>query len=82
MQSEKSMQWIKNSRILSSSPNACMNTELTLVWVNKVLGSSSFRLRHLDWNSYEFHKEESVKSSFHAKKIDTSIVPGGCTKYI
>ena len=34
------------------------------------------------WDSYECHIEDSVKSSLNAKKIDVSIVPGRCTKYI
>ena len=50
--------------------------------MNKVLGTFSFRRRYLIWNSYECHIEDTVKSSLHAKKIDVSIVPGGCTKYI
>lgn len=68
--------------IIASSANAWMNTELTNVWVNQVLGSFSFRRRHLIWDSYDCHTEGSVKASLHAKKIDTTIVPGGCTKYI
>ena len=59
-----------------------MNTDLTQSWINKDLGMFSFRRRHLVWDSYECHMEDSVKSSLHAKKIDVSIVPGGCTKHI
>ena len=72
---------IKNCYI-ASSPNAWMNTELTHVWVNKVLGTFSFRRRYLAWDSYEYNIQDSVKSSLHAKKIEVSVVPGGCTKYI
>ena len=50
----------KNCIIIASSTNAWMNTELTQVWVNKVLGSFSCRCRHLVWNSYEFHMEKSL----------------------
>ena len=70
---------IKNCCI-ASFPNAWMNTELTYVWVNKVLGTFSSRCRYLVSDSYECHIHDSVKSSFHAKKIDVSIIPGGCTK--
>ena len=62
-------------------PTGWMNTELTHTWMNKALDTFSFR-RHLVWESYECHVEDIVKSSLHAKKIDVSIVPGGCTKYI
>ena len=47
-----------------------MNTELTHAWVDKVLGTFPFCRRHLVWDSYECHIEDSVKSSLHAKKID------------
>ena len=67
---------------IASSPNAWMNTELTHEWINKVLGTFSFTQRYLVWDSYECHIEDSVKSSLKAKKIDVSIIPGGCTKYI
>ena len=59
-----------------------MNTELTLEWINKVLGTFSFNQRYLVWDSYECHIEDSVKSSLKGKKIDVSIIPGGRTKYI
>lgn len=67
---------------IASSPNGWMNTELTNIWVNKVLGAFSFTRCYLVWDSYECHIEDSVKSSLHSKKIDVSIVPGCCTKYI
>lgn len=46
--------------IIASSTNASMNTELTQVWVDKVFGLFSFHRRHLVWDSYEFHMEESI----------------------
>ena len=67
---------------IASSPNAWMNTALTHSWINKVLGIFCFTRRYLVWDSYECHIKDSVKSSLNAKKIDVSIVPGGCTKYI
>lgn len=72
---------IKNCCI-APSPIAWMNTELTHTWVNKVLGTLSFRCCYLVWDSHECHIEDTVKSPLHAKKIDVSIVAGGCTKYV
>lgn len=72
----------KSKAVIASSPNAWMNTELTHVWVDKVLGTFSFQRRLLAWDSYECHIEDTVKKSLTAKKIDVVIVPGGCTKYI
>ena len=68
--------------VSAPSANAWMNTELTHIWVNKVVGAFAFRRRHLNWDSFECHMENSIKASLHSKKIDTTIVPGGCTKYI
>ena len=43
----------KNRCVVASSHNAWMNEELTLVWVNRVLGSFSFNRRLLAWDSFE-----------------------------
>ena len=71
--------------ILASSENKWMNTSLTLEWVQKVLGSFSFNQRLLAWDSYECHMEQTVSKSqknLKAKKIESLIIPGGCTKYL
>ena len=59
-----------------------MNTPLTLEWVQKVLGSFSFNQRLLAWDSYECHMEQTVSKDLKAKKIESVIIPGGCTKYL
>ena len=59
-----------------------MDTELTKIWVDSVLGSFSFNRRLLAWDSYECHMEDSITESLKSKKIDLVIVPGGSTKYI
>ena len=55
-----------------------MNTELNLQWVKNVLGA--FPLGVSD--SYECHIEDTVKKLLATKKIDTVIVPFGCTKCV
>ena len=59
-----------------------MNTELTQVWINSVLGAFSFNRRLLAWDSYECHIKDSANKSLKARKVDRVIVPGGFTKYI
>ena len=56
-----------------------MKTELTHIWVNKVLGTFSFRCCFV-WDSYLLHakKIQLLKCSYS----NVSIVPGGCRKYI
>ena len=68
--------------VVASSENGWMNTPLTNNWVEKVLGSFSFRQRFLAWDTYECHLEESVTTSLRKKKIDVALIPGGCTRYI
>ena len=75
-------QEFKSQAYIASSSNPWMNTELTDQWVNYVLGSFPFNRLILAWDSYECHIEDSVIKSLNAKKVNTVIVPGGCTKYI
>ena len=67
---------------LASSANGWMNEELTLRWCDEVLGSFSFRKRLLTWDSYEAHMTDKVKRKLVIAKVESVIVPGGCTKYI
>ena len=75
-------QEFKRRAVVATSANAWMNTELTKVWIDSVLGSFSFDRRLLAWDSFECHIEESIGQALQSKKIDRVIVPGGCTKYI
>ena len=73
-------QEFKGRAVVATSANAWMDSELTIVWINSVLGSFSFNRRLLAWDSYNATlKIPLLKTS---KKIDRVIVPGGCTKYI
>ena len=75
-------QEFKGRAVVATSANAWMDSELTIVWINSVLGSFSFNRRLLAWDSYECHIEDTVTEALTSKKIDHIIVPGGCTKYI
>ena len=67
---------------ITSTPNGWMNEELTLRWCDEVLGHFSFQRCLLAWDSYEVHITDAVKIKLIASKLDSVIVPGGCTKYI
>ena len=67
---------------VASSANGWMNEELTLRWCDEVLGNFSFRKRLLAWDSYEAHKTDKVKRKLVNTKVESVIVPGGCTKYM
>ena len=36
----------------------------------------------LAWNSFEAHLTDNVKKTLTKSKIETDVLPGGCTKYI
>ena len=67
---------------VASSANGWMNEDLTLRCCNEILGKFSFRKRLLAWDSYEAHLTDDVKKSLTKSKIESVIIPGGCTKYI
>ena len=46
-------QEFKHKAVVATSDNAWMNTELTQVWINSVLGAFSFNRRLLAWDSYD-----------------------------
>ena len=59
-----------------------MNEELTLHWSRQILGLFSFRKRLLAWDTYEAHMTEKVKVLRKDMKVESVLIPGGCTKYI
>ncbi|PFX15674.1 Pogo transposable element with KRAB domain [Stylophora pistillata] len=68
--------------VVAWSANGWMDTELTKIWVDSVLGSFSFNQRLFAWDSYECDMEDSITDSLKSEKIDRVILPGGCAKYI
>ena len=79
---EKMKKEYGNRCIIASSTNGWMDTDLTVSWTNTVLGQFNFKRRLLAWDTYECHLMPVVGASLKAKKIDTVLIPGGCTKYI
>ena len=59
-----------------------MNVELTIIWVNTVIGKFSFSHPLVAWDSYEAHITDEVRATLKASTVDDVIVAGGCTKYI
>ena len=64
------------------SDNGWFNDSLTIEWLQRVLGSLAFRQRLLIWDSYRCHLSEAVRDSRRRKKVDTAVIPGGCTGLI
>ena len=67
---------------VASSANGWRNEDLTLRWCNEILDQFSFCERLLAWDSYEAHLTDDVKKSLTKSKIESVIIPGGCTEYI
>lgn len=67
---------------VASSANAWMNEELTIPFVNSVIGKFAFRRRLLARDSFECHTTNEVRKTLKMAKVDSVVVPGGCTKYI
>ena len=64
----------------ASSGNGWMKEELTLKWINEVIGKFSFRKRLLAWDTYECHMTDVIKKQLHDITVESVLVPGGCTK--
>ena len=45
----------------ASSTNGWMNEELTLRWINEIVGTFALNKRLLAWDSYKAHMTEDVK---------------------
>ena len=69
---------------VASTPNGngWMNEALTLRWCDEVVGMISFTKRLSAWDSYVAHMTDNVKKRLIQSKIESVIIPDGCTEYI
>jgi len=69
--------------IATSSVNGWMNDELTIDYLQRILGKLAFKKRILVWDAYRCHLSESTKKELRSGyNITTAVIPGGCTKYL
>ena len=73
-------QEFQNRAVVATSVNGWMDTELTQVWIDFVVGAFAFNQRLLAWDSYECHMEGKITESLKSTKVDHVIVSRGCTK--
>ena len=59
-----------------------MNDHTTKDYLQRIIGNQLFGRRFLIWDSFRCHISKDTKSVLEALKVDTAIIPGGCTKYI
>jgi hypothetical protein len=68
--------------ILQYAGRSWMDDELIIEFLNKVLGKLSFHPRMLVWDSFLCHKSPKVKDEMKKLKVESVMIPGGCTRYI
>ena len=68
--------------LVTFSSNGWMNDSLTADYLQKIIGRLSFSKRLLLWDAYKCHTSEATKAELGRLKLDTAVVPGGCTKFI
>ena len=68
--------------VVTFSSNGWMNDMLTADYLRKIIGQLSFSKRLLVWDAYKCHTSEATKAELRRLKVDTAVVPGGCTKFI
>jgi phage terminase large subunit-like protein len=61
-----------------------MNDSLTADYLKRVIGGAGpfGKERMLIWDAFSSHKSESTKKVLKGLKLESAIIPGGCTKYI
>lgn len=59
-----------------------MDDSLTETYLRQTIGPQLFQKRVLIWDSFRCHRSEKTKDVLHSLKVLTSIVPGGCTKFV
>ena len=67
--------------VVTFSSNGWMNDMLTAN-LRQIIGQLSFSKRLLVWDAYKCHTSEATEAELHRLKVDTAVVPGGCTKFI
>ena len=55
---------------------------LTRDYLSTVIGSHTFNKRLLVWDAYQCHTSAAVRAECKNPRVHTSIVSGGCTKFI
>ena len=69
--------------IVASSDSRWMDEALTEQYCREVIGTFSFGTRRLlAWDAFRCHLTPPVNDILNRAKVDSVIIPGGCTKFI
>jgi hypothetical protein len=72
----------KNKLNLAWMGKVWMNDEITDDYLQRTFGPGFFGTRLLVWDSFRCHISKETKKKLKQIRIDTAVVPGGCTKFI
>uniref|UniRef100_A0A914DMW1 DDE-1 domain-containing protein n=1 Tax=Acrobeloides nanus TaxID=290746 RepID=A0A914DMW1_9BILA len=72
----------KNKLHLAWAGKVWMDDELTADYLKRVFGQGLFNKRLLVWDSFRCHSSDETKKVLKKIKLDTAVVPGGCTKFV
>lgn len=67
---------------IAYNENGWMDETLTAQYLKRTIGQISFENRLLCWDAFRCHISESTKQLMKSMKIDSAVVPGGCTSLI
>ena len=59
-----------------------MNETSISAYLQKIIGAPMFGNRLIVWDNFVAHKSEATKKKLKELRIDSILVPGGCTKFI
>ena len=59
-----------------------MDDHLTRDYLHRIIGKFSFTKRLMIWDSFRSHISQSTKNILRSMRVDSAIIPGGCTGLI
>ena len=68
--------------IVGFSTNGWMNDELTVDYLQTMIGVFSFSKCLPVWDAYKCHTSHTIRAEMSQLRLHTAVVLGGCTKYI
>ena len=68
--------------VLSFNQKSWMDNQLTKDYLQRVIGQLTFNKRLIIWDSYACHLSSETKATMRNFRLDSAIVPAGCTSLI
>jgi DDE superfamily endonuclease len=73
----------RNKLVINWAGSTWMDDDTTADYLRKIIGGNLFAPRRLlVWDAFASHKSEATTAILKDLKLETAIIPGGCTKFI